>query len=86
MEQKEIPMAERKIPCSICKEVTKRKDMGIIPKRIDDCDEYEAPHFQIGIDAGKPFQFSVCFPCASDRGYTNPPKMIGDFYREEIVA
>ena len=82
MKQKEIPMAEREDLCSICKKVTKKKDMGIIPQTIDDCDEHEAPHFQMGVDAGKPFQFSVCLPCASDRGYPNPPKMMGDFYRE----
>ena len=86
MKQKEIPMAERKIPCSICKKVTKRKDMGIIPQTIDDCGKDEAPLFQDSIDRGKPMQFSVCFPCASDRGYNNPPKMIGDFYREKMVA
>ena len=76
MKREDTQMAERENLCSICKKVTKKKDMGIIPQTIDDCDEDTASLF-IKDD---PFQFAVCLPCASNRGYFNPVKMIGDIY------
>ena len=76
MERKNTPMAEREDLCPICKKVTKKKNMGIIPQTINDCGEDTAPLFM----EDDPFQFAVCFPCASNRGYFNPVKIIGDIY------